>query len=127
MINVGDVNVVVKTVGKDGKMKIIVNGEEMNIDTDKILADIDLEENPGSSPQKCHHCQKANEAARPQMERSMKHTAEAEGMQTIRAKKWSKQGKKWNNPVANSKKHARNWKIKTEFARERQKSAEERC
>jgi hypothetical protein len=69
MINVGDVNVVVKTVGKDGKMKIIVNGEEMNIDTDKILADIDLEKIQDQARKSVIIAKKQIEAARPQMER----------------------------------------------------------
>jgi hypothetical protein len=76
MINVGDVNVVVKTVGKDGKMKIIVNGEEMNIDTDKILADIDLEKIQDQARKSVIIAKKQIEAARPQMERR-KRAAEA--------------------------------------------------
>ncbi len=125
MVNVGDVNVVVKTLGKDGKMKIIVNGEEMNIDTDKILADIDIDKIHDQARKSVIIAKKQIEAARPQMERAMKHAAEArrnaddtrEEMEQAR-----EEIEQSRRELEQARKELE--KSRQEFARERQKSAE---
>lgn len=128
MVNLGDVNVVVKTLGKDGKMKIIVNGEEMNIDTDKILADIDIDKIHDQARKSVVIAQKQIEAARPQMERARKRAAEArnisddarEEMEQARAE--MEQSRRELEEVRKELEKSRQ-----EFEREREKSAVKRA
>lgn len=73
-------NVFVKTImNKDGKVTVMVNGEVIDVDTDKILADIDIDKITTQAMKQAEMARQQAESARPQMEKARMRMREARG------------------------------------------------
>lgn len=71
-------NISVKTItNKDGKVTVMVNGEVIDVDTEKILADIDIDNITSQAMKHAELARKQAEAARPQIERARIHMRES--------------------------------------------------
>ena len=71
-------HVFVKTItNKDGKVTVTVNGEVIDVDTDKILADIDIDKITKEAMKHAELARVQIEAARPQMERARRQIRES--------------------------------------------------